>query len=77
MAEEFAGQDYYVGFVAIQDGVGLAGIADHTYGAGKDAGALADLVGESDLEAGGDGNLRIGNDAARGAIDEIHAERAQ
>src|SRR5580693_2090698 len=77
LAEEFAGQDYYVGFALVEDGVGLGGVSDHAYGAGEDAGALAYLVRERYLEARGDGNLRVGNHAAGGAIDQVHAERAE
>ena len=77
LAEEFAGEDYNVGFVAVQDGIGLTGAGDHADGAGEDAGALANLVGERNLVAGADGNLRSRNHAAGGAINQVHAERAE
>jgi hypothetical protein len=68
LAEEFAGQDYYVGFALVEDRVGLAGTRDHAHRAGHDAGALADFCGERNLVAGGDGNLCIRNHAAGGTV---------
>jgi len=77
LAEEFAGQDYYIGFALVQDGVGLAGTRDHAYCAGHDSGALADFCREGYLVAGGDGDLRVGNRSAGGAVNQIDAERAE
>ena len=77
LAEEFAGEDDNIGFVAIQDGIGLTGAGDHAYRAGENSGALANLVGEGNLVARANGNLRSRNHAAGGAINQVHTERAE
>ncbi len=77
LTQEFARQDDHVGFALVEDGVGLVGVGDHADCSCEDAGALADLVGERDLVAGGDRNFCVGDHAARGTVNQIHAERAE
>ena len=77
LTQELAREDYHVGFAFVQDGVGLVGVGDHADGTGEDSGALADLVGERDLVAGGSRNSCVGDHAAGGTVNQIHSEWAE
>ena len=73
IAHQLAGEEDGVGAAGGDDFVGLGGLGDHADGAGGDPGFGADRVRERDLVAGGDRDLRVGDEAAGGAVDEVDA----
>lgn len=73
VAQELAGEEDEIGFTVGDDAVGLGRIGDHADGRGGNAGFASNGCGKWDLIAGSNGDFRAGNEAARGAIDQIDA----
>ena len=71
IAEKFACKQDEIGLAAAEDVVGLSRAGNHADGAGGEAGFAADALGEGGLIAGADGNLRGGDVAAAGDIEEM------
>src|SRR5207302_5610423 len=65
IAQHLASEQHDVGLPAADDLIGLMCFRDHADGAGQDAGIAANPFCERHLISGSDGNLRIGDVAAR------------
>src|ERR1700678_3679889 len=75
IAEELASQQDYIGLAGGNDMLGLLGRGDHTNGSGEDSRFSADALGKESLIAGAERNLCLGNDASRGRVNEVDAQR--
>ena len=75
IAEEFASQQNNVGLSGRDDVLGLLGRGDHANGSCEDSRLAADALGKGSLIAGAERNRCFGNDASRGRVDEIDAQR--
>jgi len=71
IAEHLAGEEDEVGVAFGDDGVGLLGISDHADSGGGNCGFGTDARGKGCLESGTNGDDRVRNLAAGGAIDEV------
>jgi hypothetical protein len=73
IAQQFAAEEYEVGFAFLDYRISLGGIGDEADCCGGNGSLAADSGGKLNLEAGAGGNLGVGNHSARRDIDKIDA----
>ena len=76
IAQEGARHDDRVGLPGQRISSACRGVGDHPDGRGRDARLAPDRLGERDLVAGPDRDLRVRDEAAARAVDEVHALRS-
>ncbi len=77
IAEHFAGEEDEIGVAFGDDGVGLLRVCDHADGGGGNRGFGTDARGKGCLKRRTNGDDRVRNLAAGGAIDEVDAMGAE
>src|SRR5205807_9306812 len=77
IAQQLPCHEHAVGLAARDDLVRLRRVCDQTHRTGRDAGLASNALGEWHLVSGPERNFRIGDAAARRAIDQIGASRLQ